>query len=487
MLPLAVTLPTIPIYIHLIGNARYGILALVWSFLGYFNVFDLGLGRATAQRIAALGNSPPRDVAAAFWTAVIVNGAIGICGGLLIWPLTHFFFVNVATISDELKSELTSALPWLILAVPLMTLSGVFAGALQGRARFLELNVISVAGSILFQIIPLITAWMHGADLAWLLPAVVLSRLLSFAAMFWRCQIHVCHWCKPSFSRAHAGGLLAFGGWVTITSLVSPLMVILDRFVIGAFLGAQAVTYYTVPFTFAERSTVLASALTSALFPRFAVADHAEGRQLGMRAISMLAAAMTPIYLISVLLVEPFFQLWIGSEFALGANITAQFLLIGFCFYGFSFVPYVMVQARGRPDVIAKFNLLELIPYLCLLFLGLGVWGLPGAAFAYGIRTSADCIMLMFFAGILPQSAELLRMPLVLLLAAIAVAFTMNAGSTTWFLTSGGLLLVTLVWSWRIMVNSGLRDKTTMMISGQLLQDIRSSLTRVVHPLLKKR
>jgi hypothetical protein len=78
-------------------------------------------------------------------------------------------------------------------------------------------------------------------------------------------------------------------------------------------------------------------------------------------------------------------------------------------------------------------------------------------------------------------------MPLVLLLAAIAVAFTMNAGSTTWFLTSGGLLLVTLVWSWRIMVNSGLRDKTTMMISGQLLQDIRSSLTRVVHPLLKKR
>ena len=62
-------------------------------------------------------------------------------------------------------------------------------------------------------------------------------------------------------------------------------MVVLDRFVIGAMVGANAVTYYTVPFQLAERSTVLPAALTSALFPRFALASSVERRELATLAI----------------------------------------------------------------------------------------------------------------------------------------------------------------------------------------------------------
>jgi O-antigen/teichoic acid export membrane protein len=445
---MALSLLTIPIYIRLVGDARYGVLAVVWAFLGYFGLFDLGLGAATAQRIAALGNSSPERIAPTFWTALAINGALGVFGGILIWPLSNYFFGQVISIGGDLRSELASALPWLMLAVPLMTLSGVLGGALQGRGQFLEMNLISVASSILLQTFPLFVAWVHGPDLAWLLPSVILTRLLSFIVVFWRCKVHVFRDHAPSFSRDHGKSLLLFGGWVTVSSLVSPLMVVLDRFVIGATLGAKAVTYYTVPFQLAANSTVLPGALTSALFPRLAMAGGAEGKELATRAVRSLAAVMTPVMLIALLLVEPFFRLWISPEFAANANVTAQILLLSYWINGFARVPYAQLQATGRPDVTAKFHLAELIPYLILLFVGLHFWGLPGAAVAFGLRTFVDCVLLLWYAGILPDGAGIIRVPVMLLFSALGLALGLTVGGAAWWSASIGLLLATLAWSW---------------------------------------
>ena len=130
------SLVTIPVYIRMIGDARYGVLAVVWSFLGYFSFFDLGLSRATAQRVAMLSNASSELIAATFWTAFAMNGAVGLLGGLVIWPAANYLFAHVINVEPRLKFELISGLPWLALAVPLMTLSGVLRGSLQGRSQF---------------------------------------------------------------------------------------------------------------------------------------------------------------------------------------------------------------------------------------------------------------------------------------------------------------------------------------------------------------
>ena len=52
------------------------------------------------------------------------------------------------------------------------TLNGVLSGTLQGRERFLELNLIWIAGAVLFQLLPLAAAMHWGANLGIILPAV---------------------------------------------------------------------------------------------------------------------------------------------------------------------------------------------------------------------------------------------------------------------------------------------------------------------------
>lgn len=448
IVPLAVSLVTVPIYLNLIGEARYGVLAIAWLLLGYFGIFDLGLGRATAQRIAVLHDASSEERAQIFWTALTLNVGLGVLGGLLIWPAAAYFFGHVFQIDEVLRPEMKATVPWLILAVPMATLSGVLAGALQGRERFLELNVISVTGTVLFQLIPLSVAFLWGVDLGLLLPAALFARVLTLLALFISCKRHVIQDQSPSFRKEKAGQLIRFGGWVTITSFIGPMMVVLDRFIIGALSGARAVSFYTVPFQLAERSTILSSSLVSALFPRFAASSPAEEQHLAHMGLRLIMVVMTPLVVVGVLIMEPFLAWWIDQEFADQSARVGQILLLGFWFNGFAKVASVQLQARGRPDLVAKCHMAELLPYLGLLYLGINSFGLVGAAVVFSLRVVLDFALLAGLAGVLRDALHLLLVPFMVLTLALLVATQTQPGELNWMINSLALLISTMAWVW---------------------------------------
>jgi len=454
VIPLAVSLFTTPIYLSLIGEARYGVLAIVWLLLGYFGLFDLGLGRATAQRIASLRDSIASERAKSFWTALILNVGLGVVGGLLIWPIATYFFANVFKIESTLRPEVQAAVPWLILAVPMATLSGVLSGALQGRERFLELNMISVFGTVLFQLFPLTVAVYWGGNLDMLLPAALFARLLTLLLLFERCRRHIFLGHHASFVRAQAGVLLRFGGWVTVTSFVGPMMVILDRFVIGALIGAKAVTFYTVPFQLGERSSFISDALTSSLFPRFVAVTGEEQQRLASEGLRVLVVTMTPLVAAGILFMEPFLAWWINPELAQQSARMGQIILMGFWVNSFAKIPFVQLQARGRADLVAKCHLGEMLPYFGLLYLGLSNLGLVGAAMAFSLRVLVDFTILAGLSGILNLSLRMLLVPSLLLVVAFWITTQSNSGQSEWFMLVTVYLLIMAMWTCRQLPSS---------------------------------
>lgn len=445
--PAALTLVVVPLYIRAIGESRYGILTLVWLTLGYFGFFDLGLGRAVAQKIASIGDLDALAVGRVFWTSSLLSAGLGIFGGLLLWPVWQYALHNFT--SSQAGSEIGPALPWLMVGVPLVTLSSGFGGALQGRSQFLELNLISTISSAFIQIAPLIVAYAVGPNLVYLVEFVILARLLFAILLFWRCQVDLIPRSAPIFSLADGRALLVFGGWVTVTSIVGPLMVILDRFVLGAVAGAHAVTFYTVPFQLAQRLVVLPSALAGALFPRMSAADGPEGRRLAARALQSLNVVVTPMAVAGVVLIKPFLGLWIGPEFSAIASTPAQILLVAFLINGLAQVAFINLLARSRPDLIAKCHLAELVPYLIILVAALHVAGIAGAAFAFALRTFADYALLMWFAGLLSTSIAIFKVPVLLLAFAFSAAWGLSAGSAAWWFAVLVLFGLTLAWAWR--------------------------------------
>ena len=447
--PLLLLVVTVPLYLGIVGDARYGVLVVVSVLLGYFGAFDLGLGRATANQIATMDGDRAADRSAVLWTALLLNLAFTGAAAILLFFVADLLIGTVFKIPAELRSEALGALPWMAAAVPLATTSSVLRGALEGRERFVAANAVGLLGIALFQLVPLAIAYVWGPNLTWLIAGATIATLVTTLATFVACWEYVRPATSPRFDRRRARQLLRYGGCVNVTGAVGPLLNVLDRLVIAAALGARAVTQYTVPFTLVARIDILPSSVARALFPRFSALPGDEAAALGRRALLGLAAIATPAVVLGVILVEPFLVAWVGPDLAEKAAPVAAILLLGLWLNGLAHIPFALLQAQGRPDVPAKLHLLELPPYLLALWLGLSLFGVEGAAWAWSIRAAADAALLFWASRVALKNLLPLAPALGLVVLACVGALTIFSEPAVRVAAGAALVVLALAWAWR--------------------------------------
>src|SRR5208337_1842485 len=79
-------------------------------------------------------------------------------------------------------------------------------------------------------------------------------------------------WRGPSLDLEALRSMLRLGGWITVSNMITPLLLYLDRFVIGALLSVTAVAYYATPFDLVTRMVIVPSAIASTMFPAISAA-----------------------------------------------------------------------------------------------------------------------------------------------------------------------------------------------------------------------
>ena len=368
--PVVVSLATVPAQIHYLGEARFGILAIFALLLGYFGVFDLGISRAIAQRIAAVRDGNLDERRKIFGSGVAINLGMGAIGGIIMLPTAWWFFGTQMKAPPELHGEMLVAAAWLAVAAPTGLLTQVLRGAMQAGERFALLSLVSGIGNVASQILPLAVAIWWTPSLSVVLPALFFTRFATLLVLGWSVLHHVLGGLAPQFDRKRAKDLLSFGGWVAVTGFIAPLMSAFDRVLIGSMISANAVSHYTVPYQLGERALVLPIALTDAVFPRIAARDEAGARDMARRAMTVITAVMTPIMVSGIIGLKIFLSLWINPGFAAQAAVAGSILFAGFCFNASGIAMYVSLQAGGKPRLVAIAHLIEVVPFLGLLWIG---------------------------------------------------------------------------------------------------------------------
>ncbi len=287
MMRLAVAIVTVPIYIHHVGDARYGVISIVWILLGYFGFLDLGLSRASTNALSKLRDAPQPDRARVLLTTTALNVCFGLVGSVLLYFVGGYLFEHVLSVPDALKPEVEGALPWIACLFPMALVSGAAMGALESRERFLIANLFQMFSMVLSQIVPVIMAVFVSPSLKVVIPSVAIVQGLSVViqlAYVYRLEGPI---SLKAFDWAEARKLLGYGGWVTVSSLISPLLVSADQFLIGSLIGVAGVAHYAVPMNLVVRTQTVPAALARTFFPRMSVLSGDAAREPGSAGASV--------------------------------------------------------------------------------------------------------------------------------------------------------------------------------------------------------
>ena len=406
LVTLGVGLAALPILLHALGAARLGVFTLALGLIGFSGLFDLGLSRALTQTVSSsLGQGRSRaQVAALVWRVIGLLAGFGALWLVALWWAAPFLVDRLLSLSGEMARETLFGLRALALSIPFALAATGAMGTLEGLQQFRLLSLWRMPMSLLQFGLPVSVALIR-PDVGWVIAALAATRVAWM--LLWLTQLQRLLPREPgvSSSRADLRHALHFGGWLSVSNLIGPLMVYADRFYLASLFPPAIVAYYTVPFDTATRVTSLPQTAMNALFPALAEGRAQPGATTRLLALAIRAVIVLvlPVVLVAAVFAHFLLSVWLNTQFADAATPVLQLLLLGIFLNSAAHLPYALLQAHGRSDLTAKLHLLELPVFAVLLVAGVHRYGITGAALAWTLRVALDAALLYFTAWWLQQ------------------------------------------------------------------------------------
>lgn len=396
--PLVVAIFAVPMLIEGMGYERFGVVAMAWVVIGYLSLMDLGMSRTLTKIVSEkLGCQKEADVPAVVWTASTIMLVFGIAMALVGFLVLPWLVRDFLNIPAQLENETLLGFRILALCAPVVILGIGFRGVLDAYQRFDLTNKVRIPLGIYSFLAPL-AVLPFDPRVHIVVGVLALGRVIGFGTHLFFCwRVVPGLGAGFDFRVDMIASLLRFGGWLSLSNVISPVMVYIDRFVIGAVISAAAVAIYAVPHEFVTKLLILPGAMIGVLFPAFSSSfamDRAQTAWLFLRGTKYVFLVIFPVTLVVITLAEEGLRFWLGAAFSQDGFRVLQWLAAGVFFNSLAHLPHTLIQGIGRPEITAMLHLGELPLYLVGLWWAVIHHGVDGAAIAWTARVVFDCLML---------------------------------------------------------------------------------------------
>ena len=394
--PLFITVITLPYVIRGLGIERYGIFALIWVIVNYFNVFQFGLGGATTKFIAeAVGKGDTNRISAIYWTSLFFVFFLGLIGGSICFLIAPILAEYVFKVHSNLVAEMKFVFRISSVLILIILIRMVLNGVLEAYQRFDIINLIKIPSSILASIIPVIVVFI-GKGLTLIVILIIIKEFMMLCGyyLFSLRVIPGGNWRLLDFKSSKP--LLSFGGWLSATRILAMIMLNADKFLIGTLLSVTAVTYYSVPYNLASKMVIIGASIMPVIFPAISMVHATDNKRLDNLFINSLKSIIVlpglPVLILTVFSRE-ILTLWLGDDFQ-QSIIVLQILAIGNLMAGISWLFGTFIQGTGYPKVAAIIGLFQAPIDILLIWFLTKTFGIKGTALAWALLRGLGAFLL---------------------------------------------------------------------------------------------
>lgn len=385
-LPALVTIVTLPIIVSGLGEAAYGVFALIVAIVGYFAIIDINITAGSVKYLAefqAKRDQQKINQVVSLGTTIYVG--IGLIGGISIVAATPWLVSHVFKVPPALHETATDALRIGGAGFLLSQLQLYLQSIPQSLGRFDISAKFEAAFGIL---IPLLTVAvvLLGGDLV----AVVILRVMASAinvVLLWlriRRLLPEYRWLAPRAEITRT--VLSFSGFAYLKRIASVTYAQADKLIIGALAGVQVLTFYVVAFTLVNRVFNMMFRISAVLFPAsstLAARDEIDKlRRLYLVAVRYTLFLNGAIMIFLVVLADTLLAVWMGAEFARRSATVLAILAIASFVDSLSNLPSMINDGLGHPRVTGLFAVSRAVVGASLAYVLVGKWGILGAAIA---------------------------------------------------------------------------------------------------------
>jgi len=351
---------------RLLDPRAFGLVAMASLFTDFIELFlDFGMGDAIVQR----AELQPEHLDTAFWTGLMI-GTVMLLGG----------FVASASIANYFKEpQLAAVVKWLSLGFLIGSFSITQIAILKRNLAFKSLAVRSIIATIGGGVVGVVMAYAgYGV---WSLVGQTLATGLLGVIMLWS----VSNW-RPGlrFHPQHFKELFTFGLNVIGINILDFFNKRTDDFLIGSFLGATLLGYYTVAYKLLLVMLQLLTGITTAVaYPTFArlQAKPEKMREAFYKATQYTSLLAFPAFLGMAVVAPEVTLLFFGEKWLASAAVMQILALIGILHAVSLFNPTVL-KASGKPSWWLGIMFLTAVVNVIGFRLAVG-WGIRAVATAF--------------------------------------------------------------------------------------------------------
>lgn len=386
IIPILVTLITIPFYISKISTEGYGIWILIGTITGYLSLVQLGIGPAVTKYIAEY--NARKDLSAVIDTvnaALLFSLVIGIVAGIIIF-IASPIFVRVFNVPLSLEKDAITSLKIGGLFFFLYLLLNVYLAIFVGLQRFDISNLLNILRTVLFAFLSCLMLISKYGIAGLSFANVVVNLFIVVVGHFM--TIYTIKGYRFSFLRLLSSLKIIFN--YSIYSFISQAASLfnsrLAEIIIGVLLGPSAVTFFNVPSRLVGLFASGSSSISSILFPIAselqAENDISKIKRTFLKSSEYFSLLILPVYFIFVFFSKSLLELWISPDIANNSYKIMSVYSVAYLISGLTVVPSQFLRGFGKVKFIARFSVGIIVVSIFAYFPLINLFGIIGAGYS---------------------------------------------------------------------------------------------------------